>query len=159
MIADVFISGTPLTQTQKVAEACSTSLDNLMQQTLQTLKQDIERQNVIVRCDTLPDVQGNRGDMQAVFTNILNSIINYPTESRLYIYINYSKDGHQVNGDIIELSKGPAIHFHTNLRADGAWQQHHTFLLKQCHEMLYKFGAALVISDYPSGSLFSISFR
>ena len=159
MIADVPISGTPLAQTQKVAEATSTSLDNLMQQSLQTLKEDIQKQKVIVRCDTLPEVQGNLGDLQFVFTNILNSIINYPAESRLFIYINYKKDSYQMNGDIIELTNGPAIHFHSNLRVDDAWRQHHAVLLKQCHEMLHKYGAAFVISDHSCGSLFSISFR
>src|SRR5688500_7769133 len=63
-------------------------LNRLMQQVFEEQQQKVVQLQTIIRCDTLPVVQGNVQSLLALFRSMVGLILDHPPQnSKLFIYI------------------------------------------------------------------------
>lgn len=136
------------------------SLNGVFQESLKKAQVQVDKVQLIVRCETLPQVKADYIEMAKLFDDLLGMILNYPPNtSRLFLYI----DCEEAASDVIDMDmedglKRYIIKFHTNIITHNSWKLVNNQALINCRQILSKHNGNLAVNDISSaGCLFSVS--
>lgn len=138
------------------------SLNEILQESLKKAQAQVDRAQLIVRCENLPYIMADYNDMIKLFDGLISMILSQPPNTtRLFLYIDCDKD----NSDIIGSSAKPGfdtyvIKFHTNITTHEHWKLLHNQTLASCKQTLLKYHGNLAVHNISStGCLFSLSLQ
>ena len=138
------------------------ALNEVLQESLRKAQVQVDKVKLIVRCETLPLVIAEHGEMVKLFDELLGMILNHPPDAgRLFLYINCEED----NSDIIDMTleegiKRYCIKFHTNIITHENWRLVNSQGLINCRQILSRHNGNLAVNDISgTGCLFSVSLR
>ncbi len=136
------------------------SLNDVLKESLRKAQSQVENLQLIIRCESLPDIKADYSEMLQLFDELLNMILNYPPKtSRLFLYV----DCEEETTDVIDMtldaeSKRYTIKFNTNITTHENWKLMNTQSLINCRQILSRHNGNLVVNDISStGCLFSLS--
>lgn len=136
------------------------SLNDVLQESLKKAQAQVDKAQLIVRCETLPHVRIEHGEMMKVFDDLLNMILNQSLPpSRQFLYV----DCEEGMRDVIDMSlsegmKRYVIKLHTNITTHDNWKLVNSKVLMNCKQILSRHSGNLVVNDISStGCLFSVS--
>lgn len=136
------------------------SLNEVLQESLKKAQAQVDRAQLIVRCESLPWVLAERSEMIRLFDDLISMILNQPPNTtRLFLYVDCEED----NNEIIDLTvksgfKNYLIKFHTNITTHEHWKLVNNQTLSNCKQILSRLGGNLVVHDVSStGCLFSLT--
>jgi signal transduction histidine kinase len=135
------------------------SLNDLIKETLRRAQSEVDSVQLIVRCETLPQVKADRDGMLKLFDELLGMILKYPPKSsRLFLYVDCEEDA----SDLIDMNleegfKRYSIKFFTNIITHDTWKLVNSQALIHCRQILSNHNGNLVVNDISStGCLFSV---
>jgi hypothetical protein len=127
------------------------SLNEILQVSLKKAQVQVDKAKLIVRCETLPSIKADRGEMVKLFDALLGMILNSgPENSRLFLYIDWDED----TSDVVDMTIDPSlkryfIKFHTKVVNSEA--------LIACRQILSRHSGNLAVNDVSSsGCLFAV---
>lgn len=136
------------------------SLNDVLQESLKKAQAQVDKAQLIVRCEPLPHVQIEHAEMTKVFDDLLNMILNQSLPpSKQFLYVDCEEDV----TDVIDMSlsegmKRYIIKFHTNITTHDNWKLVNNKVLMNCKQILSRHSGNLVVNDISSsGCLFSVS--
>jgi len=134
-------------------------LNDVLQESLRKAQVQVDKVKLIVRCETLPLVIAEHGEMVKLFDQLLGMILNHPPDAaRLFLYIHCQED----NSDIIDMTldegvKRYCIKFHTNITTHDNWRLVNSQGLINCRQILSRHNGNLAVNDIANtGCLFSV---
>jgi hypothetical protein len=135
------------------------SLNEILQVSLKKAQVQVDKAKLIVRCETLPSIKADRGEMVKLFDALLGMILNSgPENSRLFLYIDCDED----TSDVVDMTIDPSlkryfIKFHTNVVAHDNWKVVNSEALIACRQILSRHSGNLAVNDFSSsGCLFAV---
>lgn len=136
------------------------SLSDVLQESLKKAQNQVDKSQLIIRCETLPKIKADHKEMVGLFDKLLGMILGYPPNtSRLFLYIDCEED----TNDVIDISledglKRYMIRFHTNITTHNNWKLINSQALIDCRQILSRHNGNLAVNDISStGCLFSVS--
>jgi aminopeptidase C len=136
------------------------SLNEVLQESLKKAQAQVDKAQLIVRCENLPLVQADHGEMVRLFDDLIAMILNQPPNTtRLFLYV----DCEENNSDMIDMTLQPGfkkytIKFHTNITTHEHWKIINNNALINCKQILSRHNGNLAVHDISStGCLFSLS--
>lgn len=136
------------------------SLNEVLKESLKKAQAQIDNVQLIVRCETLPQIKTDVAEMVKLFDDLLGMILNYPPKAtRLFLYIDCEED----NSDIIDMTleeghKRYLIKFHTNITTHESWKLVNSQALINCRQILSRLNGNLAVNNISNtGCLFSVS--
>ena len=158
----MFLSLSKTNETRSGPEHCleQISLNDIMQRALQRLLQENKKQDIIVRCQSLPHIEADRKDIERVFNDMVRMIIHHPPMgTRLFLHINCEEERSEAGGaEWAKNTRRYRISFHTNICTDEAWKTANEKTIDGCSALLARYGAGITVNEITStGCLFSIS--
>ncbi len=132
------------------------SLNILLQSALANTKQAIETHRIIVRCDELPTIEGDKQALEKLLNTIVDLIVSYPPVGiKQFLYVQ-CKEEEQSAYSVINGTKHYTFQFHTNIALDNYWQITHQPELKECELIAEKHNGRFIINNIESGCLFTL---
>jgi len=134
-------------------------LNSVLNESLKKAQSQVDHLQLIVRCETLPQIKADHDEMVKLFDGLLGMILNHPPQtSRLFLYV----DCEENVTDVIDmtLEKGfrqYIIKFHTNVTTHDNWKLVNSQALINCRQILSKHNATLAVNEISkTGCLFSV---
>jgi len=135
-------------------------LNHVLKESLKKAQAQVDHLQLIVRCETLPQIKADHNEMIKLFDGLLSIILNSsPQSSRLFLYV----DCEDVADDVVDMNWGEGfkryiIKFHTNVSTHGNWKLVNSQALINCRQILSSHNGTLVVNEINStGCLFSFS--
>jgi len=130
-------------------------LNDLFKESMRQAQVRCGTANVVLRCEPLPFVRGNREEMIQLFDALTNSIFSArPTGSKFFLHV----DCTQVDEPADDGFRQVQIRFHTNITSDAAWRKTNEGALANCTRILTLHGAVFAVREVKdNGCLFSIT--
>lgn len=135
-------------------------LNEILQESLKKAQAQVDRVQLIVRCESLPMIKADHDEMIKLFDDLISMILNQPPNTtRLFLYVDCEED----RSDIIDMSLSEeyrryVIKFHTNITTHEHWKLVNSQTLANCRQILSRHNGNLVVNDVSStGCLFSVS--
>lgn len=143
------------TETENSNTTSPLSLNDIFRESMKKAQAQTGNLEVIVRCENLPQIQGNYNQMVELFDNLLSMILNHsPIGSRLFLYIDCEEDAERST----EKEKHFLIRFNTNIAAAENWKVINSQALINCKQILSAHNGSLVVNNISSaGCLFIVS--
>lgn len=134
-------------------------LNEVMQKVLQAQQAACRTQSLIVRCQDLPQVEGDAAQWEQVFSLLLRTITENAVEGgKLFLYIDCEEEHKEVDAALTQGYKRFLLEIHTNMTTTGQWKQVHAPSLAHCSEVLALHSASFTVNEIQNtGCLFSIS--
>lgn len=136
------------------------SLNEILQESLKKAQAQVDKSQLIVRCESLPMVKADHDEMVKLFDDLIGMILNQPPNTtRLFLYV----DCEENRSDIIDMTLSKEyrrylIKFHTNITTHEHWKLVNSQTLVNCKQILSRHNGNLVVNDVSStGCLFSVS--
>ena len=141
---------------QKQGEATATwvNANTVLQSLIQNLGAE-DRKAIVLRCDELPLLPGSQEEMETVFSNLLQTILQKKTSvTQLFLHINCKKI---LPDAVIPFGQTQyMIQFHTNILPSADWKRLYTGQLTTITAIIQKHKGSLLVAEAP-GCLFSLS--
>lgn len=146
----------PQTETFSSTEVHEVNTNFVLQSVLQQLRPEVKNK-IILRCDELPLVQGNKNEYTTVFTLLLHMLVAKQEEvSKLYLHIHCTRDSFSEF-----TTASPALYcirFYTNLIPSADWMKNHREQIDEANLLLQKQKGSLTVNaGNNTGCLFSVS--
>lgn len=140
----------------KPYEQATADLNTLVKDSLKKMQSRFPATDIIVRCESLPSVRGNREELAHLFENMLGMIFHSsPRGSKLFLYVGCEM---QNGGDDPASWRTYLIKFHTNITVDEAWKKQNEALLGQCREIVLQHQGVFLVNEIcNTGCLFSVA--
>lgn len=136
------------------------SLNTVLKESLKKVQTRADHLQLITRCEPLPQVKANYGDMVKFFDGLLGMILNSaPKTSKLFLYV----DCEEAANNAMEMNLGDGmkryvIKFHTNISTHGNWKLVNSQALANCQQILFNHNGTLAVNEISrTGCLFSFS--
>lgn len=136
------------------------SLNEVLKESLKKAQAVVDHLQLVVRCESLPQVNGSRHEMIQLFDDLLSMILNHPPNAlRLFLYVYCEEESNEViDLTLTGSNKRYCIKFHTNITTHESWKLMHSQTLSNCRYILSRHNGTLVVNDISNaGCLFSIS--
>jgi hypothetical protein len=138
------------------------SLNAVLKESLKKAQSKIDNLQLIVRCESLPQIKADHEEMADLFDDLLGMILNHDlSSSRLFLYV----DCEENSGDLIDMTleegfKRYTIKFHTNVTTHDNWKLVNSQALVNCKRILFKHNGNLAVNEISkTGCLFSVSLQ
>lgn len=121
------------------------SLNEVWRQSLKKNEALLRNTSVTVRCELLPQVDGDPRQLQTLFDRLLSLILsNPPVGSRLFLYVDCQEEilGEK---DGAELKKW-TLRFSTNIPANEEWRQIHQPVLQECEQIVTRHNGEFAVN-------------
>ena len=135
------------------------SLNDALQESLKKGQAQVDKAQLIVRCEVLPRIKAGHDEMVKLFDDLLGMILKHsPNTSRLFLYIDCEED----NNDVIDMTleeglKRYVIKFYTNITTHSNWKLVNSEVLINCRQTLSRHNGNLAANDISgTGCLFSV---
>jgi hypothetical protein len=133
------------------------SLNEIFKESMSKVQSELSQANIIVRCENLPQITGNRQEISEAFETLIRMILRRPSgDAKLYLFLDCAETSGAGTSDAG--SKSYTIKFRTNILPGENWEDLHRHSLDRCRKILLVHQAVfLVNSNNANGCLFSIS--
>jgi len=134
------------------------SLNEIIRESLKKAQPQVDKVKLIVRCENLPQIKADRGEMVKLFDDLLGMILNHSPDTTRLLYIDSEED----NSDVIDMTieegfKRYLIKFNTNFTTHDNWKLVNSQTFIHCRQILARYNSSLVVNDISStGCLFSV---
>ena|SRR2546423_10108049 len=130
-------------------------LNELFRQVMQKFSINMQKREVIVRCDTLPSIHGNKTLIARLFEYIVGMIVSHALlDSKFFLYVSYEEE----KVDKLNGIKYFILKFHTNVIINSNWKEINKQAFMECERILSDQGGVLLVNNIgKTGCLFSIS--
>jgi hypothetical protein len=135
-------------------------LNRVVQQAFEEQQQRMSQLQTIIRCDTLPLVQGHVPVWLLLFRKLVELVLDHPPRnSKLFIYLKCDKKA----SDCIDLSlpEGFTHHeiiFYTNSNITPEWEKVYNDTLAKCQQLTHESKGTLSWQTAPgAGCLFRVN--
>lgn len=135
------------------------SLNEILQESLKKAQAQVDKAQLIVRCENLPLIKADHDEIVKLFDGLIGTILNQPPNAtRLFLYVDCDEE----RSDIIDMTlnegyKKYLIKFHTNITTHEHWKLVNNQALVDCKQILSRHNGNLVVNDVSStGCLFSV---
>src|SRR4051794_26958264 len=71
-------------------------LNNVLQTVLQKYQQQINKGNIVIRCETLPVIEGDEQQLCKLFENIFSILFDSASDVRYFLNIDCSQEDHEI---------------------------------------------------------------
>jgi hypothetical protein len=133
------------------------SLNEIFKESMKKAHAGQQGLNLIMRCESLPLVKAQRGEMETVFTTLIRLILQHPvTGSKRFLYIDCEEriQKQQLQKD----QKQYLIKFHTNGSTNDNWKEANRVSIDKCEKILSAHHGSLTVNNIDhTGCLFCIS--
>jgi hypothetical protein len=135
------------------------SLNRVFRESMLKKQSEASGLQLIVRCGSLPEINGNYEEISKLFDYLLDMIVQHPfVSSKLFLFV----DCVEQDADVIDMSladdfKRFTIRFHTTIATYENWKLVNSQLIIHCRQILSNYKGTLQINDTGTGCLFSIS--
>jgi hypothetical protein len=135
------------------------NLNELMQQALHAFQTGGKHLNLIIRCESLPHIEGNKAQVSKLFANLLQTIVPFPPRgNKLFLYIDCEEQNKDIDAVLTNGHKRFLIQFYTNIITNESWKRINKPVLVSCEQIVAQLNASLTVNDIKNtGCLFSIS--
>lgn len=137
-------------------------LNTVLKESLKKAQTEVDHLQLIVRCESLPQIKADQAEMEKLFDDLLGMILNHsPQTSRLFLYVDCEED----SGDVIDMNleegfKRYLIKFHTNVTTHDNWKLINSQSLINCRQILSRHNGNLAVNEISkTGCLFSVSLQ
>jgi len=137
-------------------------LNTVLKESLKKVQSEVRQLQLIVRCESLPQIKADYEETVRLFDDLLHMIFNHPPQtSRLFLYVDCEED----YGDVIDMTleegfKRYIIKFHTNVTTHGNWKLINNQALINCRQILSRYNGNLAVNEISkTGCLFSLSLQ
>lgn len=128
------------------------SLNQLFNETMKKFQLKNEKANIIVRCESLPEIESNEKELSNLLDAMLNVIfMNSQQASKLFLHVHCSE---------VENDKGKEyeIRFHTNVSTTAQWREDNKDILSFCKETAIGLRGNLAVNHVENtGCLFLLT--
>jgi hypothetical protein len=110
--------------------------------------------DVIIRCESLPDLHGRQEDFIELFNTLINLIISTRMRySKLFLHVHCAEEFLEPDKSL----KHHTIRFHTNFSTTEEWKEEHSEQLAKCKELIANYGGRFMVNNISNtGCLFFI---
>src|SRR5215212_9454795 len=111
------------------------SLNGLFNESMRKAQTHLQNLNVIVRCEFLPDIKGDKGEMTILLDTLISLVVSHPSAgSKLFLYVDCEAEN---SSDVLDLSleegcKRYLIKFYSNILSNENWKEYNKDLLVKC---------------------------
>jgi hypothetical protein len=142
-----------------ISSGFTVSLNDVFREALRKVEGLLSRDNLIVRCDNLPLVNGTKEELKLVFDTLIEVIFASTSRSRLFLHVGCSEnqlDDKQPSPT--NNMKRYQIRIQTNINMDKGWKDRHRDRFDTCEQILSKLdGMFSVHAVSDAGCLFTIT--
>jgi hypothetical protein len=132
------------------------SLNEIFKECMKEVQSQFEV-NIIVRCQSLPDIQGNKQELSCLFHTLMTMIVGHSNaSSRLFLYVDCEEEIFS-GSDSLETNKNFIIRFHSNISITEDWEKLNEEALEKCNNILSYHNGNFKV-NLNSGCLFSLTF-
>ena len=126
---------------------------------MRKVQKDFKGLKIVVRCENLPVIKGNREDVAQLFEGLIRIILSYSdTTAQVFLYIDCEDMERGRSAHVTsEEYKIYAIKFRTNISPDSNWMQVHADALARYKQLLSIHNAIFHVNSTNAGCMFSIS--
>jgi len=135
-------------------------LNEVLNESLKKAQAEVDNLQLIIRCESLPQIKADRDEMVKLFDHLLNMILNHPPQtSRLFLYVDCEEEANDIIDMTVEEGyKRYAIKFHANVTTHDNWKLVNSQALINCRQILSNHNGTLAVNEISStGCLFSVS--
>jgi hypothetical protein len=136
------------------------SLNSVLKGSLKKVQARVDHMQLIIRCETLPQIKAEHGEIVKLFDGLLGMILNLaPQTSKLFLYV----DCEEVSDPASEMNsseglKRYVIRFHANVSTHDNWKLVNSQALANCRQILSNYHGTLAVNEISrTGCLFSFS--
>lgn len=136
------------------------SLNNVLKESLKKAQTGVNHLQLITRCEALPKVKAEYGEIMKFFDGLLGMILNSaPQTSKLFLYVDCEEALiNKMEMDTEEGMKRYIIKFHTNISTHDNWKLVNSQTLASCKQILSNYNGTLAVNEISrTGCLFSFS--
>ena len=135
------------------------SLNEVFRESMRKVQPGFDNVKIIVRCEHLPQIKGNRDDMDYLFEALIRMIIGHPASGeRLFLYVDCEETAAEIIDDPFAKGfKGYTIKFRTNISPNENWADANMQTLAKCRQILSLHNAIFHVNSNNKGCLFSFS--
>jgi aminopeptidase C len=137
-------------------------LNTVLRESLKKVQSEVLHLQLIVRCESLPQIKADHEEIMELFDDLLRMILNHPPQtSRLFLYVDCEEDFRDVIDMTLEEDfKRYIIKFHTNVTTHGNWKLINSQALMNCRQILSRYNGNLAVNEISkTGCLFSLSLQ
>lgn len=130
------------------------SLNDILRESMEPLHL---HQDMVVRCEHLPHVKGQKEELVRLFTMLMRLIISQKQSwTKLFLYVNCDEGK---KDSLLEPGfKNYIIKIHTNISTSDAWKEMNDHILCGCEKIVHSHSGVLQVNNiYNTGCLFAIS--
>lgn len=128
------------------------SLNDLFNERFRKAQTRLEQLNLIVRCESLPRITGNREEITLLIDTLLSMILQQPpVGSKLFLYVDCEemRNGKEAGRYLIK--------FHTNLTTNDVWKEVNREELALCERIVARHDGTFSVNNISNtGCLFSL---
>ena len=145
-IQDYSIENTPHTP--------ALALNEVFKASMKKAQEEVKNLQVIVRCESLPQIEGSYQQMLMLFDHLLSIIIKHPPKnSRLFLYVDCEEETNDCDNE-----KRFFIKFNTNAAVPENWKVMNSQAFIICRQILSNHNGTLIVNNISStGCLFIVS--
>lgn len=136
------------------------SLNDVFKESMKKLQAEVDKLNLVVRCDSLPSIEANKKQMELLFDTLISLLSgNPPQGSRLFLYVDCNEEKNEVMDlSLKQDSKNYMIRFHTNIPSDMQWKEKNAEALSRCSQILSACNGTFAVNNVAhTGCLFSLT--
>jgi len=128
------IEALPMATEPQNFQAGTLDLNVIVAEQLASFKEDLDHLKAIIRYDVLPCINGSRGKVSHLFSNIISSIVKYPPAlTKLIVYFR----SQEASPEVMDLTlpdgfKLFTISIFTNIQATENWRLKNSTLIADC---------------------------
>lgn len=150
-------------KTQQIAippspDAASVRLNDVFQRILPGYQQQINKGNIIIRCEAMPVVEANEQELYKLFENVFFILFDNDTfNTRHFLHIDCLR---QKDNGILDLTTNRVfeIQFNSNRNYDSVWTEANRARLDECYKILDRYNGKLILNPLRSnGCSFIVS--
>lgn len=143
-------------RTSREAERKLVNTNSVFKKALAQFSKDV-RKGIALRCDELPDVQGTEADFEAVFSLLLQTILQRRKNvTRLFLHVHCTSE--DIDTEKASGLKQFSLQFNTNISPCADWRQQNEQQLTNVAAILQRNGGRLLVNQLKTtGCIFSVS--
>jgi hypothetical protein len=137
------------------------SLNEVFKDALNQVQGQMSNVNLVIRCESLPSIEGNPEDLQLLFRTLVNVIFDSArnANTKLFLHIDCAVEHTDLSDSTGEENlKKYLIKFHTNITSNQHWEKANERDLGRCREILSKHNGIFVVNGVGgNGCLFTMT--
>jgi hypothetical protein len=156
-VKDISVPGKEFDLSRQPGPLSSVSLNDILEKSMNRARV-ANAADIIVRCESLPFLNGHEPDFTELFDLLVGLIIK-KSNVNATVFLHVNCDEETVTGGLQNIkARYHNIRFHTNFSADEEWKQQNKMQLSRCNEIISNYDGSFMVNNISNtGCLFFIS--